>query len=147
MKVFVTTGAIAPFYDLIQACLDTTVVARLVELGYDELRIQYGKGGEFFSSHVPTVSGITITGFDFTPDIQSEVESSDLIISHAGTGSILDAVRSHKPLIVVANTQLMDNHQLEIANQFSQFGYLLVCKPTQEYVKRKVVTDLRVLIV
>ncbi|XP_076655170.1 cell division cycle 5-related protein-like [Halictus rubicundus] len=42
---------------------------------------------------------------------------ADLIISHAGAGSILDALENQKNLIVVANNSLMHNHQLELAEQ------------------------------
>lgn len=47
--------------------------------------------------------------------------------SSAGAGSIFEALRSSKQLLVVINTDLMDNHQLELAAAMGEFGYLQWC--------------------
>lgn len=56
--------------------------------------------------------------FKFTKD-------SDIVISHAGTGSIIDTLRIKErdiKLIVMINEGLKDNHQIEIANAFESIG-------------------------
>ena len=55
---------------------------------------------------------------------------SELVISHAGTGSIIDTLRVRKTeskrppprLIVMVNDGLQDNHQTEIAQAFESLG-------------------------
>jgi hypothetical protein len=42
-----------------------------------------------------------------------------------GTGSVLDAVRIGVPVIVVPNTELLDNHQLEFAEQMAKMDYAI----------------------
>jgi len=71
--------------------------------------------------------------FRFAPDLDELVRAAALVISHAGAslppllfsrvhrslasllrtgaGSIFEALRAAKPLLVVVNTALMDNHQ------------------------------------
>lgn len=74
-------------------------------------------------------NSLEITGFEFTNNIDPIIEKSKLIISHAGTGSILDTLRKSKPLIVVINDKLMDNHQVQIAQRFEAMEYVLSCYP------------------
>lgn len=46
-----------------------------------------------------------------------------------GSGSILTALRMGKPLLVVPNEALMDNHQVELADALQKEGYLWTCTP------------------
>ncbi|RYP30890.1 hypothetical protein DL767_006022 [Monosporascus sp. MG133] len=48
-----------------------------------------------------------------------------VIISHAGSGSILDALRVNARLIAVPNPALMDNHQEELAEEMERQGYVV----------------------
>lgn len=43
---------------------------------------------------------------------------------HKGSGSILDALRINVPLIVVPNPHLLDNHQVELAEELAKQGYV-----------------------
>lgn len=70
---------------------------------------------------------IEIVAFPFSPRIQDYIKQADIVISHAGTGSIIDTLRNRKKLIVVVNNQLMDNHQEEIANEFVKMNYCSKC--------------------
>lgn len=63
--------------------------------------------------------------FSFSKEINSYIESADLVISHAGTGSIIDSLSLYKPLIVVVNDTLMDNHQEEIADKLQDLNCLV----------------------
>ncbi|GBL51043.1 N-acetylglucosaminyldiphosphodolichol N-acetylglucosaminyltransferase catalytic subunit alg13 [Candidozyma auris] len=69
-------------------------------------------------------SSLQITVFPFAPSINDYIAAADIVVSHAGTGSILDVLRLGKPLIVVTNQDLMNDHQEEVAAQFEKLGYL-----------------------
>jgi len=50
----------------------------------------------------------------------------------SGAGTAIEVLRCHKPLVVVVNDELMDNHQTELADALNREGYLLSCCPEQE---------------
>ena len=54
------------------------------------------------------------------------MEKADLILSHAGAGTVMEALRLKKKLVVVINTLLMDNHQTELAGAMAKRGHLFV---------------------
>lgn len=135
---FVTTGATAPFTALIESVLSPSALDALLENGFTHLLIQYGSAKDVFTkasiaarSHVQVKKQeLVIDGIDFNPDgLQAQLrlvqQSRGLVISHAGSGSILEALRYHVPLIVVPNTGLLDNHQEELAVAMERSGYLL----------------------
>lgn len=51
----------------------------------------------------------------------------NLILFFLGAGSCLEVLGAGKPLLVVVNDKLMDNHQLELAKQLQADGHLLFC--------------------
>ena len=55
---------------------------------------------------------------------------ADLIVSHAGSGSILESLSLGKRLVVVVNESLMDNHQAELANELDTQGLCVSAKPS-----------------
>ena len=52
-----------------------------------------------------------------------------------GAGSVLETLRAKKPLLVVVNEQLMDNHQMELARALSVDNYLWWTVPEQVLTK------------
>ena len=69
-------------------------------------------------------SGISIETFRHKPSIAHYIECADVIIGHAGVGTIMETVRAEKPLLVIVNTDLMDDHQTEVAEEMSSMGYI-----------------------
>lgn len=60
----------------------------------------------------------------------------NLVITHAGTGSLLDAMNiQNVKILTVVNTSLMNNHQLEIAEKFEEYGVVTCCKDLLEFKK------------
>ena len=69
------------------------------------------------------------TWFNFAPALSQYMDTASLVISHAGSGSIFEALRAKKPLVVVVNDLLMDNHQKELANELSARKYCVATTP------------------
>lgn len=129
-RVFVTTGATIPFLGLIEACLAGATLEVLASLGFTEMVVQYGKAPTGIIAQCnATRHGVAISGFCLKHNLNDDIRACDLVISHAGTGSILDALRLKKPLIAVVNTSLMDNHQQQIASILSNDGHLIMTTP------------------
>ncbi|EPY50873.1 N-acetylglucosaminyldiphosphodolichol N- acetylglucosaminyltransferase Alg13 [Schizosaccharomyces cryophilus OY26] len=125
MKAFVTVGS-TRFDELVSGVLHVNVQYQLLQHGITQLIVQFGNGREAFGTPSP-IEGISISGFDYAPEIGTYIESSSIVISHAGAGSILQSLRAQKPLIVVPNESLMDNHQLELSNKLASLQYLITC--------------------
>ncbi|KAL9013882.1 MAG: hypothetical protein Q9173_001459 [Seirophora scorigena] len=140
---FVTIGATASFDQLLQAVFSNAFFQALETLEYTHLLLQYGKNGKKLLEELDTSMAagrkinrhdIEISGFDFnTKGLGQEMWSTKaaqdraegVVISHAGSGSILDALRIRVPLIVVPNTSLLNNHQVELAEELAKQGYLV----------------------
>lgn len=72
---------------------------------------------------------MNIIFYDYKNSLASDISDADLVISHAGAGSCLEVLEAGKPLLVVTNNQLMDNHQAELANALQKRGYAFACTP------------------
>ncbi|EEZ98644.1 UDP-N-acetylglucosamine transferase subunit ALG13 homolog [Tribolium castaneum] len=123
-KVFVTVGT-TKFDKLIEEVSKDEVLEVLHSLGYTFVQFQVGTGDSNERKHPK----IHIKYDRYFENFAQEIESSDLIISHAGAGTCLEVLKQHKPLIVVINEDLMDNHQIELAQQLAKDGYLQCCTP------------------
>lgn len=120
-KIFVTVGT-TEFNELIKQLASSEAHKTLKNsLGCEQLTLQIGKGEEVDFSHF---RDIKVEIFSLKPSITDEIQAADLVISHAGAGSCLDALTQGKRLLVVVNDTLMDNHQTELAEQLASDGYL-----------------------
>lgn len=146
-RVFVTVGS-TEFNSLIELCDSESFHELLRRRGYNSLRLQFGRG-----AHIPTLSaeadpndissitstssriGAAVVGggssewrsdcYRYKPSLAGDMSSASLIIGHAGAGTVLEALRLAKPLIVVVNETLMDNHQAELAQKLASERYVL----------------------
>lgn len=62
-------------------------------------------------------------------EYENYIEQADVIISHAGTGSVIPPLKKGKKVIVFPRRECygehLDDHQLELADVFTQNGYTL----------------------
>lgn len=76
--------------------------------------------------------------FDMTSDeeFKSLVAKADIIITHAGTGSVTSALKAHKKVIIFPRQykfkEHLDDHQLELAALFTDRGYTLTAMDKDE---------------
>ncbi|KIW11448.1 hypothetical protein PV08_10748 [Exophiala spinifera] len=141
-RCFVTIGATAPFNSLIKAVLADNFITQLQQLGYNELRVQYGdhEGEAIYNERLEYLKSklgdddFTISGFGFDKSgLGQEIlavkgrssETEGTVISHAGSGSVLDVLRVGIPLVVVPNTDLLHNHQVELAEALAEQEYVV----------------------
>ncbi|KAI4122006.1 MAG: hypothetical protein LQ347_006665 [Umbilicaria vellea] len=139
---FVTIGATASFDALIQEVLSDRFLEALRDASYSDLLLQHGmEGGKILedfrkksTSKSRQLYDLNIRGFDFNKaglgqEMRAAKGGNDttegVVISHAGSGSILDALRIAVPLIVVPNPNLLDNHQVELAEELASQGYVV----------------------
>ncbi|MCJ1385665.1 N-acetylglucosaminyldiphosphodolichol N-acetylglucosaminyltransferase catalytic subunit alg13 [Xylographa soralifera] len=136
---FLTVGATAPFDTLVSASLSAPFLAALRAASYTDLLVQHGSSHVFnprTAAEAGKKYGLTIRGFEFNREglgremraAKGEGGVEGCVVSHAGSGSILDALRLAVPLIVVPNTALLDNHQEELAEELAAQGYVVYGK-------------------
>ncbi|KAJ6496552.1 glycosyltransferase family 28 C-terminal domain-containing protein [Mycena vitilis] len=121
MLTFVTVGTFQ-FDVLVQTVLSEAVLRALRGRGYTELVVQCGKSEFELAAAIAggeTVSierhGVRVELWRTKGSLDAEYRRADLVIGHAGAGTILEVLRMGKPLIVVPNPTLLHNHQTELA--------------------------------
>lgn len=65
---------------------------------------------------------------------ESYIDEADVVVSHAGVGSIMTALEKEKPVVVFPRLakygEHVDDHQEDIARAFAGKGYILFCGET-----------------
>lgn len=129
-RVFVTVGT-TKFDELIISLDSYHFVDSLVALNCTVLAVQIGKGD--FPVNLPSLcvsAGIQYDCYRFKSDLLEEMKNSQLIISHCGAGSILEAMDLRKSLIVVVNSTLQGDHQRELSDALASDNYCLTTSPS-----------------
>lgn len=91
--------------------LDDEVLAQIGESGYRPQRVRFER---------------------YLPDLATRMTSADLIITHAGTGSVCECIASGRPFIAVVDAAKAGNHQLEFAVALAErFDYCWIEEPGQ----------------
>ncbi|KAM3466076.1 hypothetical protein MY5147_003837 [Beauveria neobassiana] len=139
----VTVGATVGFKKLTAAVLEPDFWRHLAGHDFTELRVQCGPDSSWAAAKVESQKDeipapLTIQIFASRNNLLMEEmilckasgdeRSKGLIIGHAGTGTILDAWRLDVPMIVVPNTDLLDDHQTEMAKHLAKEGYATQAK-------------------
>ncbi len=132
--IFVTVGT-TKFEQLINQMLHVETLDTFKRFGFNRLILQIGNGkhenenlfnlknnndSNKFYKH-----NIEILVYRFKNSLKEDLDCADLVISHAGAGSVLESLEANKKLIVVINQTLMNNHQLELAEKMYNERFLL----------------------
>ncbi|PFH58294.1 hypothetical protein XA68_13898 [Ophiocordyceps unilateralis] len=146
----VTVGATVGFRALIEPVLEPSFWRFLRDEAFTALHIQAGPDARWAAARVAALrhempTGFDVDVFDITADLmrhqmlrckaREAVRAPGLVISHAGTGTILDAWRVAVPLIVVPNPALLDDHQNELARHLAHGGYATMAEPRLDDLK------------
>jgi beta-1,4-N-acetylglucosaminyltransferase len=143
--VFVTVGT-TRFDGLVKAVLRPQVQQQLKRKGYEKVVVQFGKSDVDWPSEkgdesscicypqiiwtsfvISSDLALPLEKYAFKSSVLSDVASASLVISHGGAGSCLEALEAKRPLIVVVNDSLMNNHQTELAKKLADDGHCAYC--------------------
>lgn len=122
--IFVTVGTTL-FEALIAAVIQEEALEWMAGNGYTNLIIQYGKGKRP-TLPASTANNVQVEVYDFKPNLSDDMKRADLIIGHAGAGTVMEATGLKKRMVVVINTILMHNHQTELANAMGSRKHVYV---------------------
>lgn len=160
-SILVTVGT-TQFDALCRAIQSDDFQGRAIELGYSKIILQHGRGSPFPGDEEEEQQQLLLLRveedeegegrrrrrsrkrkeiqwetFDFTTNMAGYVAGVDVVISHCGSGTVLDVLRGpifgggespgRRPiLILVPNPLLMDNHQGELAEALASIGVALL---------------------
>ena len=122
--IFVTVGTQLPFDRLIRV-VDawagrTGRLDVLAQIGPSQLRPEFIQFQPFFSP----------------AEFSRHFASADLVIAHAGMGSIISAMSQGKPILVMPRSaglhEHRNDHQVATARRFKELGRIQVVMDTQE---------------
>ncbi|GAA5990698.1 hypothetical protein JCM5350_001852 [Sporobolomyces pararoseus] len=134
------------FPSLVSAVLSPRLISQLASsLNIKSLYAQIGHSElpTGFSLGTQTIEGVQVQVTRFTNDLEERVGGSDLVISHAGAGSILSFLRpplsasasttlKQRRLILVPNDTLMDSHQSDLADEMEKKGWGTICRDSKD---------------
>ncbi|WP_448213050.1 PssE/Cps14G family polysaccharide biosynthesis glycosyltransferase [Colwellia sp. MEBiC06753] len=111
MKVFVTVGN-THYNSLIKAVDNCFLEERF------QVTVQLADGSYKPKNH---------HYIDYTNNIADEFEKADVVITHAGAGTIFDLLNRNVKVVVVPNFERIDSHQKDLASFVQRNQYAQVC--------------------
>lgn len=132
MKVLITVGSSSFCFDRLFQIIDLLCEKHV--LNSDDITAQTGKN-QYSIRYYPH--------FDYIPndEMQKLQQDADLIICHAGTGTVIGALKKGKKVIVFPRLakyhEHESNHQLDLAREFTKEGYVL-CAMNEEELERAI---------
>ena len=157
-RIFVTVGTTS-FDALVGAVSDPRFLGPMGRPefgGYGSITVQYGRGeAPPYGEEGDGIEGaMERSAYRFRPTLRPDMEGADLILSHAGAGSIMEGLElcalslpekeagkdrtRRKRLVVVTNASLMGGHQSELAEALGERGHLLVVTDPADLVQEEV---------
>jgi UDP-N-acetylglucosamine transferase subunit ALG13 len=116
MKIFVVVGTQEPF-DRMMRAIDEWAVKK----GFVDIFAQISR-----ASYVP--GGFESTDFISPELFDIKFKEADIIVSHAGMGTIISALQHSKPIIVMPRLaqfhEHRNDHQLATAKSFAKLGFV-----------------------
>jgi UDP-N-acetyl-D-mannosaminouronate:lipid I N-acetyl-D-mannosaminouronosyltransferase len=111
VKIFVTVGTTQ--YDSLIKAIDD-------HLSSDEFDISIQLAdGEYTPKHH--------TFFRYTDHIEQHFNEADLVITHAGAGTVFQLLEDNKKMLVIPNQDRVDDHQLDLAHYVKKNNFANVC--------------------
>lgn len=138
MKTLLVTVGSTRFDKLVDRVLENDFVEMLSSSGFNLLRIQAGSS-DYDRKQVENLMSkynVEIDIYEYKNSIADDIEAADIIISHAGAGTCIEVLRSNKRLVIVVNDTLMDNHQIELADQLENDNYAIKANSVEEVVEK-----------
>ena len=111
MKIFVTVGN-TRYNSLIKA-----IDAHLSSVEFDII-VQIADG-EYISKHHEY--------FRYSNNIEQYFKDADLVITHAGAGTVFQLLEDSRKMLVVPNHDRVDGHQLDLTNYLEKNDFANVC--------------------
>lgn len=127
--IFLTIGTLHPFDRLIKT-VDTLVgTGRITQPVIGQIG-----SGNYKPEHFQACEVLDKKTFD------EHMEKAEMIISHAGMGSIITAITLKKPMIIMPRLKKyrehVNDHQLDTALKFQELGIVLVANDEAEMIEK-----------
>ncbi|GAA5945321.1 hypothetical protein JCM1841_000810 [Sporobolomyces salmonicolor] len=133
------------FDPLVASFLQPAILSALASHGVNRILAQVGNSALPTGWELGTVQrdGVKCEVVRFLQDLEERMGRAEVVVSHAGAGSILAFLRplstssassDHTPpandrqLILVPNSTLMDLHQSDLADEMEKKGWAIVCR-------------------
>ena len=117
--IFVTVGMSEHNFDRLFKIIDELIAERVIT---QKVFVQTGNSN-YKSKYFESSDIVDNDTFN------KMVDECDFMITHAGTGSVVPALKKHKKIIVFPRMEKynehIDDHQLELASLFAKEGYIL----------------------
>lgn len=122
--IFVTAGSQEPFDRLIKAVDEIALQLKGTTMVVQALQSQYKAKNFEVTSYVPPVV------------FENYIEKADLIVGHAGMGTVISSLVKNKPILVMPRlmkyNEIRNEHQLATTKMLDKLGYIYVAYNEQE---------------
>lgn len=124
--IFITVGTQKFEFNRLLEAVDSLIESGVIA---EEVFAQIG-----YSTYVPR--HYEYVDFLSPNDFREKMETCSILITHGGVGSIHGGLESGKKTIVVPRLakygEHVDDHQIEIAKKYAEFGYVLTVDESSE---------------